>query len=189
MGKKLTLDEFIDKATIKHNNKYDYSNVIYEHSNIKINIICSIHGSFQQKPKKHLFGDGCKKCGTDIIKNKTKLSLDIFIKRSNEIHNNKYDYSNINFYTNAHTKVNINCLIHGIFEQTPANHLKGKNCSKCKNVYKMNTYEFIEKSIQLYGDKFDYSDVKYIKMKSHINIICKEHGKFQQTPDAFFTWI
>jgi len=120
-------EEFIKKANNKHNYKYDYSNVIYEHSEIKINIICSLHGIFQQTPKGHLFGYGCKKCGTVIGKNKNKLSLDTFIERSNIIHNNKYDYSNINFYTNAQTKVKISCLIHGIFEQTPANHLKKKD--------------------------------------------------------------
>ena len=54
-----------------------------------------------------------------------------FIEEANLIHNNKYNYSKVN-YINANTKVCIICPIHGEFWQTPANHLKGRKCPKCK---------------------------------------------------------
>jgi hypothetical protein len=175
----LTTKEFIEKAIKTHGDKYDYTKVNYINSKTKVTIICKKHGAFEQLPSGHLGGKNCIKCkGVQLSTTKE------FIEKAIKTHGNKYDYSLVNYINNS-TNIIITCKIHGEFKQTPANHLKGKNCSKCSNVYKMNTSEFIEKSIQLYGDKFDYSDVKYIKMKSHINIICKEHGKFQQTPDAF----
>jgi len=176
---KKSQDIFIKESKALHGNKYDYSQVYYINNKTKVTIICKEHGAFEQLPSGHLDGRNCIKCkGVQLSTTKE------FIKKAIKIHSDKYDYTLVE-YINSTKNIIIICKIHGEFKQTPANHLKGKNCSKCSNVYKMNTSEFIEKSIQLYGDKFDYSDVKYIKMKSHINIICKEHGKFQQTPDAF----
>ncbi len=45
---------------------------------------------------------------------------------------------------------------------------------------KYNTEEFIEKAQLVHGDKYDYSQVNYISSKSKINIICHEHGVFEQ---------
>ena len=49
---------------------------------------------------------------------------------------------------------------------------------------KSNTYDFIEKSKKIHGDKYDYSKVKYINNKTKVCIICQIHGEFWQTPDA-----
>jgi hypothetical protein len=53
-----------------------------------------------------------------------------YINLVKEIHNNKYNYSLVN-YKNAHTKIKINCPIHGWFEQKPYQHLNGHGCKKC----------------------------------------------------------
>ena len=63
MPKKLTREEFIDKARAIHGDKYDYSKVVYKNSNTHVCIICPIHGEFMQKPILHLIGQGCPKCG------------------------------------------------------------------------------------------------------------------------------
>ena len=62
---------------------------------------------------------------------KNKYSV-LFIDGSNRVHHNKYDYSKVE-YKNMETKVEIGCLIHGIFNQKPKDHLHGKQgCPKCK---------------------------------------------------------
>lgn len=61
--KKLTTEEFIEKARKVHGDTYDYSKVTYTDSKTKVCIICSIHGKFWQTPAKHLQGQGCKQCG------------------------------------------------------------------------------------------------------------------------------
>lgn len=55
-----------------------------------------------------------------------------FVSEAKLIHNNKYDYSLVE-YKNSSTKVKIICSVHGVFEQTPNNHLVGKEiCTKAK---------------------------------------------------------
>jgi very-short-patch-repair endonuclease len=46
--------------------------------------------------------------------------------------------------------------------------------------------EFINKAIELHGDKYDYSKVNYVNISTKITIICKEHGDFLQTPRKHF---
>jgi len=60
--RKLTTLEYIEKANIKHDFRYDYSLVEYKGSIDKIKIICKKHGVFEQKASKHLVGDGCSSC-------------------------------------------------------------------------------------------------------------------------------
>ena len=65
--------EFIEKSNKIHNNKYNYSCVIYENSNKKVSIICPKHGIFLQKPNDHLDGHGCPKCGQIISKSEDEI--------------------------------------------------------------------------------------------------------------------
>lgn len=57
-----TTDDFIKKANIVHNNKYNYKKVVYESARKKITISCNDHGDFLQSPNDHLSGNGCQKC-------------------------------------------------------------------------------------------------------------------------------
>lgn len=52
-----------------------------------------------------------------------------------------------------------------------------------KKMNKFNNEKFISESEKIHGDKYDYSLVKYINMRSNIKIICKKHGVFEQRPD------
>lgn len=44
--------------------------------------------------------------------------------------------------------------------------------------------QFIEKSIAVHGDKYDYSKTVYKTAKDKVCIICPEHGEFWQTPQS-----
>lgn len=57
--KRLTLNDFIQRANLIHDNKYDYSQVEYVNNSTKVKIICPFHGVFEQTPAKHLSGRGC----------------------------------------------------------------------------------------------------------------------------------
>lgn len=46
----------------------------------------------------------------------------------------------------------------------------------------LTTQSFIEKAVQIHGDKYDYSKVEYINSKTKVCIICPEHGEFWQVP-------
>lgn len=193
--KKLTKEEFIEKARKVHGDKYDYSKVEYRKNNEKVCIICPKHGEFWQTPAMHMKGCGCVECYNEIRGNASRLQKDYFIKRSKEIHNNKYDYSKVE-YVNNHTKVCIICPIHGGFWQTPGNHLVGQGCRKCsdKNGATLRAKDnntFIDEANKIHGNKYDYSKVKYTNNKTKVCIIChekdengREHGEFWQTPSA-----
>nr|QMP83597.1 MAG: hypothetical protein [Caudoviricetes sp.] len=64
MPKKLTRDEFLEKAIAVHGKLYDYKKVNYVNYSTKVEIICIEHGSFFQTPERHLLGRGCnhKEC-------------------------------------------------------------------------------------------------------------------------------
>jgi hypothetical protein len=118
-------DYFILKSKDIHNNKYDYQYINYTNNQVKVDIVCPIHNIFQQKPKDHLLGKGCPKCGGKNI------NTNDFIINAKTIHDDKYDYSE-SHYINATTKLKIICKKHGLFEQTPNSHLNGKGCPNCK---------------------------------------------------------
>ena len=60
--RKITLNKFIEMSNEFHKNKYDYSLVEYINFDIKIKIICPIHGIFNQNPSNHVGGQGCPIC-------------------------------------------------------------------------------------------------------------------------------
>lgn len=46
------------------------------------------------------------------------------------------------------------------------------------------TSEFIEKSIKIHGDKYNYSKVEYLGNNKKVCIICPQHGEFFQSPSS-----
>jgi hypothetical protein len=120
--KKLTTEEFIAKAKLIHGDKYDYSLVEYVNNRLKVTIICPFHGEFIQSPVEHLKGSGCKLCYYKKSATNQKMSIDNFKREASKRHNNKYDYSLLD-YNNIKTKIKIICPLHGIFEQYPNSHL------------------------------------------------------------------
>jgi len=179
MSKRLTTEEFIKRSKLVHQETYDYSLTEYINARTKVEIICKEHGVFSQRPDYHLAGGGCKKCASDNQKN----TIGNFITKSNEIHDNKYDYS-LAEYINAITKVKIICEEHGVFSQKPNDHLSGYGCPICAGNIKSNVEDFITKSNEIHNNKYDYSLVNYINAHNKVEIICKEHGVFSQKPNS-----
>jgi hypothetical protein len=116
----------INEGSKIHANRYDYSKAIFKRMYDNIEIICEQHGSFWQTPHNHLSGQGCPQCARE----NTRLTINEFITKANLVHNNKFDYSNVN-YVNCITEVEIICPQHGSFWQTAGGHLAGHNCPKC----------------------------------------------------------
>jgi hypothetical protein len=95
-----------------------------------------------------------------------KLTQEEFISKSKEIHGDKYDYSLVN-YINSLTPVKL--IYDGvIYEQNPHNHLNG---FKCENIKSLTQEEFISKSKEIHGDKYDYSLVDFKNVRGKIKII------------------
>jgi len=171
-----TFDDYVKKSKEIHSDKYEYISLKKIENVNFLEIKCFIHGIFEKKISNHINNkQGCPNC-TKI----NKLTNDIFINRAKEKHGNKYNYSNVE-YINGMNKVKIICSTHGIFEQLPQNHLNGQECPECA-CKKVTTKSFIERSIKLHGDKYDYSQVLFKVMTEPVKIICKIHGLFEQQP-------
>lgn len=182
----ITLEQYLSKVFLRYGHRYDYSKSIYINALTPMEVICKIHGSFWTKPRDHLQGRGCQKCGIENRLAKMLITTDVFIKKAKLIHSNRYDYSKTK-YISAIKKVIITCKIHGDFLQTPSSHLKGSGCHKCaieltRNKIKLNINDFINQSNIIHLYQYDYS--KTVITHSHVKsiITCKIHGDFEQTP-------
>ena len=181
--KRLTKEQFIEKAKSVHGDKYDYSKVEYVNNKTKVLIICPEHGEFTMKPNCHVDSrQGCPKCGYRKMGKERTIGTEVFISRAIEIHGDKYDYSKVN-YTGTDDEVCIICPKHGEFWQTPHNHIgKRQGCPKCYGNNKLSTDEFIEKAKKVHGEKYGYEKSVYVNKRTPIEIVCEKHGSFFQLP-------
>ena len=205
---------FISRAKEKHGDKYDYSLTKFEHSQKSLIITCHQHGAFKQNPSNHLMGHGCPKCGGVYSGRSTFVDVDdiatcpkhgqykisqgclscfseesdkrvsSFVEEAIAVHGDKYDYSRV-FFEKRIDKVSITCPDHGKFKQSVSEHIQGKGCPECGRLSKyLGTNTFIERSISVHGDRFDYSLVEYEHSNIPVDIICKSHGIFSQKPSS-----
>jgi hypothetical protein len=184
-------DDFIKKVNLIHNNKYDYSNVDFINIKTNVNIICPIHGEFNQRPQHHLAGHGCKKCARELITNNSKLTKESFINKAFNKHGSNYDYSLIDFNSvnSNNDKVKIICTKHGEFNQIIRHHLSGVGCPFCnesKGEKQINTY-LTTKNIRLIRQhRFnDCRDIKPLPFDFYLpeyNICIEYDGEQHFTP-------
>jgi very-short-patch-repair endonuclease len=116
-----------------------------------------------------------------------RLTNDEFIARAISIHGNRYDYAS-GYYKQYQIKTLVVCRDHGDFLISPANHLKGRGCPKCKAaklslLFKDSLDTFIKKANIVHDSEFVYDKSVYINQMTKICIVCKKHGDFYQTPN------
>lgn len=118
---------------------------------------------------------------------------DKFIQKAKLIFNNKYDY--FNDFTSLNKKIKIKCNEHNeIFEVLPRSHLitETGSCPKCKTnnnkkIKSISSEYFINKSIKLFGNKFNYSKVNYTNKKGKIILSCNKHNiDFEIEPKSHY---
>jgi hypothetical protein len=179
---------FIKKADLVHEGKYDYSRTTYAKASIKVNIGCPVHKEFSQTPNNHLIGKGCPDCGKEASRLKKTKNTNWFVQEAKRIHGNKYNYSKT-VYKLGKEKVYIECPSHSVFEQTPDKHIQGQGCPICATLnsgssQRLTLEEFISSSNAIHKGKFDYSKCNYINSKTDVIIICPLHGEFSQSPST-----
>jgi hypothetical protein len=186
--RRLSTDEFIDKARQVHGNKYGYDKVVLDTIQATVEIKCPTHGYFKQPARAHLAGHNCKKCG--ILS--TKNTLEEFITTANKIHGNTYDYSRA-VYVNSKTKLTVVCKYHGEFYVRPNSHIANKSgCPRCRESYG-------ERMIAHYLDQFGITFKKEYSFKGSRyrfdfylpkhNVLIEFHGIQHYEPvDRFGGW-
>lgn len=113
-----------------HGNKYDLSSVVYTKADSKIKVYCPVHGVFEIRAAAFKGGKGCRMCGRISSADRNRKSTQEFIAAAKLVHGELYNYS-LTEYCKAKQYVDIICPEHGVFKQTPTNHLAGKGCRLC----------------------------------------------------------
>lgn len=119
-----------------------------------------------------------------------RVTTEIFIERSNELHSFKYDYSE-SVFTSVREKIRIKCKEHGYFEQRASAHMTdGQGCPVCRRIKSSNTKinktskTILEKFKEVHGETYLYDDFVYNGDRKLSIITCRIHGNFKQAPNA-----
>lgn len=117
----------------------------------------------------------------------TDNNSNIFIKKAQLVHGNKYDYSKT-IYINSNTKVIITCYQHGEFKQLPSAHLQAKGCSLCGKERRLEkvtiTFEdYINRANEVHNNKYKYTKIVNFEDRKYLFIVCPNHGEFKQRVD------
>ena len=166
-----TQEEFIEKAKCIHNNKYDYSNVVYINGISKVYIICPDHGEFSQTPEKHLAGRGCPICRAS----KGELAIKTILDKYKIYHQQEYripEIGNKLYYDFYLPEYNLLIEFHGRqhYEYIPflhkydeLNFLAQKDRDKIvENNARLFKYRFIE---------FNYKQLKTLSSEEFENFV------------------
>lgn len=178
---KYTTKRFIEDAKKIHGDFYDYSTSTYKGSQEFLDIICPTHGKFSQKAAIHLSGSGCQECASVRMGLAHALPAEEFDKLAKAAREDST--YNIDNYTNATTPMEFICKKHGtIYKQKPSAYLAGNVfCMSCRGKIH-DKKSFIEKAVEIHGNKYDYSIGEYKGTKKQYTIICPLGHIFNQTP-------
>lgn len=169
---KIESKSLVNKLSIIHNNKFDY--IIEKktyYSTDKIKIVNKLTTDiFEYRVDRHLQG-----------MSPNKVTLNLFLYKSKEKHNDRYDYSLIKEVNGNSDKVDIICKDHGIFKQSVSNHMNsGHGCPICIGKGKWSNDVLISEFNKVHFDLYDYSKINFEGIDNKVDIICKEHGIFSQ---------
>ena len=130
----VSLDDLKERIDQIWGDEYIYDFTDYSHLQSKIQITCKKHNyTWKSTATNHVNGTsprGCRKCGLEASAHSKRMPQHVFVNRSLALHENKYDYSQVNYINNS-TPVKIICKTHNIYEMVPAMHLNGYGCPSC----------------------------------------------------------
>jgi hypothetical protein len=163
----------------------------YKNRHVKTLLSCKEHGGEITVRPKDLPKQPCPICRENGLSDKYRTD---FKNSLNKLHGDQIKLAGE--YKNGRTKTLLICKKHGEFEAIPTDMFSNKYpCPSCRIEHGfmqskseqgviangLNNDELIQKSIELFGDKYDYSKFNYTNKRNKIIFICKEHGEFEQT--------
>ena len=175
-------DYFINKAKLKHNDKFIYFREKYIDMSTPTDIQCKQCGNiFPQKPSLHVLGNGCPICNPFP----KRLTTEQFKNQLKKEHPN---LELISEYNGNKKDVIVKCKIHNYsFHTTPNRLHAGNGCKLCYDDRRgdktRKPLEQLKEEIRLvHGDKYDLDKIEYINNKTDITLTCPKHGDFNINP-------
>ena len=176
MVKRLTKEEFIEKAGLVHGDKYDYSLVDYVNNDTKVKIICPKHGEFEQKPSSHTFSKrpkGCRECGEE---SKLMSEEDFYVKLETRFPLS-LSYDKLS-YKSSSKPLEFTCLFCGGKETISPKSLirRQSSCKVCSHTRYLKPDEYITRFEEVHGiGAYDYSKVVWRGYHKKIRVVCPRH--------------
>lgn len=198
----LTISEVVSKFPAEVRERYDFTRARYTHALEPITgIVCPDHGVFKQySAQLRKNGSGCPACGDVVRRAKRRSPQEDILARATEVHAGFYTYDRA-VYRSQITKFTVTCPLHGDFDTTPANHLKGRGCPTCGGLSRgrrkdvtasarktadAKIAKFAEKFASdaraVHGGAYDYGQTEYQGRNTKVSIMCPKHGPFLQKP-------
>jgi hypothetical protein len=196
MPARLSTELYIEKATKKWQDRFDYSRLIYVNCNTDVEIGCPEHGFIFINADSHIYSEtGCRDCGYEQRKHKNTHPFDKVKKECEDIHKDDegkplYEYDESS-YTAKSKPFSFYCKIHKewFHKQTPLTHIRQESgCPKCgiierSDACRFTKEEFIEKANQI----FIPNNTDYYKLDLH-NLtedkkgifICENNHEYEQ---------
>jgi hypothetical protein len=110
-------------------------------------------------------------------------TLNRFLEEAKIVHGSRYNYDNVIEVTDGSAKIPIVCSLHGEFLQSPMHHIaRRQGCPMCGGTRKGYTEKFIEDARSVHGSLYDYGRSVYRTVHKKIEIVCRLHGSFWQSP-------
>ena len=171
-GRHISTADFIERAKEVWGDRWDYQLSKYSTSHDSITIACLDHGPFQTTPLLHLRGSG----GCPVCADGRRMQSEDFFREVENVWGDRWGTDRVEFI-NTTTPVTLTCYLHGDFEQTPKQLLRGTvGCPPCN---KRTSEGFSLRAREVWGDRWDYND-EYNGANSKVTITCPTHGAFKQ---------
>jgi hypothetical protein len=178
---KFTNDEAIMKIiSISGIFRFNFDKFVYKDNSTKVVIGCNVCKKYFPVVPASLFkGSGCNNCFRIESGKKRSKSLDNLIKEV--IHKRgifPFSFDDA-IYKNNHTEMIVRCnFCKENINISPNALLRNDNSNGCKDCIRKSTIItnkcFIERSIEKYGNRFDYSLTNYIKFDVNITLKCND---------------
>jgi very-short-patch-repair endonuclease len=178
-----TKDKFVKRAKEIHGDTFDYSDMGFVGTAIKVKLTCNKEGHVNHiTPSNHLKVPAIRCSGCS---NRSSVDTEEFIRRAKEVHGDKFDYSKV-IYKNNVTHVTVICHEHGELQTMPRDFLTYTHgCAKCYQLQSRKGQEdFLRMAKEVHGDTFDYSEVVYVRAHEKVKIKCPKGHTFEQTPNG-----
>lgn len=185
-----TKDEFLEKASKKHNlDDYNWSDfdILKRDEKGRVEFCCKKHGKYWDWPSNFIKGHGCHIChGKEKDDDEVREEL-------SKLHP-ELDFSQAKYSERDHLKrIKVICPKHGEQLINYYNLINGQGCYWCgrentgiKN--KLSNEEIIKRGKKIFGDEYTYEhlDTYNRTEDGKITITCKKHGDFTILPTNFF---
>lgn len=187
-------EEYLNTIKEKHKTKenLNFDKVHIDNIHSYVTVTCKLHGDYKYKAYQLLHDNfQCKFCNRE---NKHNITAEnhynkFIIKAKEKWPNIDYSITTLPKQEDRYRKYKIICPIHGEQEIIDKTFLK-YGCPKCDNGINTGKHvdrnytneEFINELKNIYGNRYDYSEVNYINWSTKIKLKCEKHGWFYREP-------